>query len=169
MASESPDPDRFPVGAVSCFGCSCGFKAWLMPGATDAEIGAHALSCSDHAVSCAEEFTSVGDASSFSSLLMGVWKERDHLAAELGDHDRADGTGYAYMREKAEIAANECDTRLMAGRGSWRLLLRKQVTRAFAGMDAAELRPALIRVAAIALAWVEAIDRRTAEAGDERG
>ncbi|WGL50673.1 hypothetical protein P5P86_11930 [Nocardioides sp. BP30] len=48
--------NRFPLRAESCFWCSCGYMAWLMPGATDEEYGEHALACSDHTTWCYEEY-----------------------------------------------------------------------------------------------------------------
>lgn len=94
-------------------------------------------------------------------VLAEVDAERARQDAKWGEQSHKDDTGYRYLVEKANIARRECDTEFASGNGSWRLILREEFAEALACIDPAELREELIQVAAVAVAWVEAIDRRT--------
>ncbi|WP_329214916.1 hypothetical protein OG352_05515 [Streptomyces sp. NBC_01485] len=80
----------------------------------------------------------------------GQWGGRNHPdgTADRGDRDRAD-----FARHQQTV---------MAGRGllAWRDILNTQVRETFAESDPAVLRAKLVHVAAFAVAWIEAIDRR---------
>lgn len=54
--------------------------------------------------------------------------------------------------------------RFKAGRGTWRDILAEEFNEALAESDPDRLRAELVQVAAVAVNWVEAIDRR--EAGE---
>lgn len=96
-------------------------------------------------------------------VLREVLTERARQDAKWGEQNHPDGTGYAYLRDRSDIARRECDSEFAAGNGSWRLILREEYREALAAApDSPELREELIQVAAVAVAWVEAIDRRTA-------
>lgn len=84
---------------------------------------------------------------------------KERLAATL-PAELDDGTGYAYLRERAAIAHRECETRLQTGHGSWRLILREHYRQTVAQDDLADLRAGLLEVAATALLWIDDIDRR---------
>lgn len=91
-------------------------------------------------------------------VLEEVFEARRRLHDVHGLQDHEDGTAFEYLRERAEIAGRECDR---AGSQTWRLILRKAYRTALAHADPTALRAALVQVAAVAVEWVEAIDRRT--------
>ena len=53
-----------------------------------------------------------------------------------------------------------CDVEHGAGRGTWQQILEEEVLEAYACASDVELRAELVQVAAVAVAWIEAIDRR---------
>lgn len=95
-------------------------------------------------------------------VLAEVDAERRRQDEKWGEQNHEDGVGYRYLRRKAAIARRECDAGFAAGSGSWRLILREEYAEALACTDPADLRAELIQVAAVAVAWIEAIDRRAA-------
>lgn len=97
---------------------------------------------------------------SLSKVLRQISKERDRQDAKWGEQNHPDGTGFAYMRERARISRRECDAAFAAGQGTWRHVLREEYHEALACDDPAELRAELLQVAAVAAAWIQAIDRR---------
>jgi hypothetical protein len=102
-------------------------------------------------------------------ILSEVADERDRQDAKWGEQNHADGTGpdvrwVIGQNRPAWIAADAirkwCDAAHQRGDGSWLNILHEEVAEAFAAPDTAALRAELIQVAAVAAAWVEAIDRR---------
>lgn len=61
----------------------------------------------------------------------------------------------------ASIARKECQRAARQGEVTWLKILREEVAEAFAETDPVKLRAELLQVAAVAVAWIEAIDRRT--------
>lgn len=61
---------------------------------------------------------------------------------------------------EAACARRDCASAFRVGKGTWRHILQEEVAEAFAELDPAPLREELIQVAAVAVAWIEAIDRR---------
>jgi hypothetical protein len=90
-----------------------------------------------------------------------VINERLNQVEKWGEQNHPDGTsvGFSAWRNKAR---NECDEKHRAGNGSWLDILFEEVYEAAAEEDPARLREELIQVAAVAVAWAEAIDRRNA-------
>jgi hypothetical protein len=92
----------------------------------------------------------------------------DEIAAERrrqndkwGEQSHPDGVATTDVdRVAAETARRACDASAADGSLTWRLILDEEVHEAFAEADPALLRAELIQVAAVAVAWVEAIDRR---------
>jgi hypothetical protein len=97
-------------------------------------------------------------------VLAEVDAERTRQDEKWGVQNHPDGTGYSYLVTKANTARRDCDHEFAAGNGSWRLILREEFAEALACTDPAELRAELVQVAAVAVAWIEAIDRRIQEA-----
>ena len=93
-------------------------------------------------------------------VLVEVGAERIQQDVKWGQQDHEDGTGYEYLREQADRARRECDAAFAAGVGTWRHILREEYREAVACSDPAELRAELVQVAAVCVAWIEAIDRR---------
>jgi hypothetical protein len=60
----------------------------------------------------------------------------------------------------AAQAKSHCEQAFKEGKGTWLDILTEEVAEAFAETDTKALRAELVQVAAVALAWVEAIDCR---------
>ncbi|MEU4216216.1 hypothetical protein [Actinoplanes sp. NPDC026623] len=73
-----------------------------------------------------------------------------------------DGTGGTYDVILADAARRACQREAEAGHRTWRSILFEEVAEAFAETAPAALRAELVQVAAVAAAWIEAIDRRRA-------
>lgn len=94
-------------------------------------------------------------------VLREVFLERRSQDKKWGEQNHPDGTSaarYATIRDGARKACDEADT---DGGLTWELILMEEVFEALAEQDARALREELIQVAAVATAWVEALDRRT--------
>ncbi|MGW5259646.1 hypothetical protein ACWEQG_01645 [Microbispora sp. NPDC004025] len=97
--------------------------------------------------------------------LAEVRAERARQDAQWGEQNHPDGTHDCQdTRAYADMAREWCQSAAEAGQVTWQNILNEEVAELFAEEDPAKLRTELIQVAAVALAWVEAIDRRTAEA-----
>lgn len=90
-----------------------------------------------------------------------VHAERAAQDEKWGEQNHPDGTDHAYSAYR-EAARDMCDMRFRAGIGTWKDILAEEVAEAHAETDPAALRAELIQVAAVAVAWIEAIDRREA-------
>lgn len=95
-------------------------------------------------------------------VLMEIWNERDAQDEKWGQQNHANGTGGWFLRRAAEEARTACNFATSEGRLTWRHILEEEVAEVFAESDAGKLRTELLQVAAVAAAWVEAIDRRAA-------
>lgn len=93
-------------------------------------------------------------------VLDEIAAERSRQDARWGEQNHPDGTGTLEQRKVAESARIRCDEAFAAGGGSWSDVLTEEVAEAGAEADAAALRAELVQVAAVAVAWIEAIDRR---------
>lgn len=96
-------------------------------------------------------------------VLSDVHGEREAQDEKWGPQNHPDGTGsrdYAGMADEARTA---CDDKHKSGRGTWADILKEEFYEALAESDPVRLRDELIQVAAVAVSWVEAIDRRGAE------
>lgn len=89
-----------------------------------------------------------------------VLGERERQDARWGEQNHPDGTGDLVEVADAVFTRQLCDDAFRDGEGTWLHILAEEVAEAFAESDPAKLRVELIQVAAVAVAWVEAIDRR---------
>jgi hypothetical protein len=96
------------------------------------------------------------------SVLSEVAAERVRQDAKWGEQNHPDGTGMNYQRALAEEERRTCQAAFRNGRGTWRHVLAEEFFEAMAEKDPAALRAELVQVAAVAAAWIEAIDRRQA-------
>lgn len=94
-------------------------------------------------------------------------RERVRQDAKWGEQNHPDGTGRRCDQVSAHAQREACERAFREGWGSWSSILRAEVAEAFAESDPTLLRAELIQVAAVAVAWAEAIDRR--EGGGGRG
>lgn len=72
------------------------------------------------------------------------------------------GTAWARDRVMADLARAGCDQARDDNRITWRHILEEEVREAFAEKDPALLRAELVQVAAVAVKWIDAIDRKEA-------
>ncbi len=93
-------------------------------------------------------------------VLEEVFQERAKQTYKWGVQNYPNGTGGDQDVDLAERYTASCDIARENGMGTWKHVLREEVYEAFAEADPAKLRAELIQVAAVAVAWVEAIDRR---------
>lgn len=89
-----------------------------------------------------------------------IVEERARQDAKWGEQNHPDGTNWSYEIEAEHFKAL-CDREAEAGKVTWRHILLEEVYEALAEENPAMLRDELVQVAAVAAAWVEAIDRRS--------
>ena len=94
-------------------------------------------------------------------VLAEVGAERQRQDAKWGEQNHPDGTGGGRSAAAAVGARFACQLAAKEGGLAWRHVLREEVAEAFAEIDPTALRAVLIQVAAVAVAWVESIDRRS--------
>lgn len=105
-----------------------------------------------------------------SSALLEVADERERQNVKWGEQNHPNGTGpaklpmpYGSGSWSAAVAAQNLtlltNCAAQVGQCTWLHILREEVFEAFAEDNAAKLRAELIQVAAVAVQWVEAIDR----------
>ncbi|QCX81095.1 hypothetical protein C9F11_37560 [Streptomyces sp. YIM 121038] len=98
------------------------------------------------------------------TVLVEIRTERTRQDTTFGEQNHRDGTGGPVMRARADKARAQCQHLAANGGPDWRAILLEEVYEALAEEDPARLRAELVQVAAVAVAWVQAIDRRTASA-----
>lgn len=103
------------------------------------------------------------------SPLWEVAAERGRQNVKWGEQNHPDGTGpeiaWAFTGPAAyvaEAARTQCQHEAEEGATNWRSILTEEVAEAYAEDDPAKLRAELVQVASVAVAWIEAIDRRAA-------
>ena len=96
------------------------------------------------------------------TVLAEVRDERSRQDARWGQQDHPDGTGQYPEVTAAMAAVLATEHAAEGGYLDWLHILREEVAEAFAETDPAALRGELLQVAAVAVAWIEAIDRRSA-------
>lgn len=94
------------------------------------------------------------------SLVMSeVAAERARQNAKWGEQNHLDGTGRPGDEYLAWWARTVCQANDPA-KDNWRDILQEEVSEAFAETDPEALRAELVQIAAVAAAWIEALDRR---------
>ncbi len=92
-------------------------------------------------------------------VLQEVDLERERQDSRFGEQNHPD----FYERVAPEFVALmrlKCDEATRAGCLTWQDVLTEEFTEAMGAQSEAELRAELVQVAAVAVAWVESIDRR---------
>ena len=97
-------------------------------------------------------------------VLAEVQAERTRQDTKWGEQNHPDGTGNKSQQDRAEFARRWCESAFGSGYGTWADVLTEEVAEAGAERDPAKLRAELVQVAAVAVAWIAAIDRRAAPA-----
>lgn len=93
-----------------------------------------------------------------------VIDERIRQVIKWGAQSLPDGTSSDTWGDMAMEAKQTVDERAAAGTLTWVEVLDEEILEAYAETDPARLRAELIQVAAVAIAWAEDIDRRSAAA-----
>jgi hypothetical protein len=96
---------------------------------------------------------------SLAKVLADVTAERTAQDARWGIQDISDGTGPERV-EAADQAKKDVAEAAREGRLTWRHILLEEVLETFAEDDPGALRAELIQVAAVAVKWAQALDRR---------
>lgn len=93
-------------------------------------------------------------------VLVEVYVERSKQDDRWGEQNHPDGTG----RDQDYLLAESCkilnDHKAERGTLTFRDILDEEVREVFAETDPERIREELVQVAAVAVAWVEALDRR---------
>ena len=98
-------------------------------------------------------------------VVADVIAERERQHAKWGEQDHPDGTGpgaladLSYRCTTADAAKGQCGRAFAQGTGTYAHIMYEEVCEAFEERDLARLRTELIQVAAVAVAWVEKLDR----------
>jgi len=99
-----------------------------------------------------------------------VWKERVRQDKKWGTGrilPNATRPRFGGARvQLAKEARYSCDDAFDEGEGTWRHILQEEVCEAFAEDDPEELRKELVQVAAVAVAWIESLDRQKFMGGE---
>ena len=93
-------------------------------------------------------------------ILPEIAAERARQDAKWGEQNHPDGTGMLGDLGRANRAKMACNSAASNGTLTYRHILDEEVREAFAEYDPAKLRAELVQVAAVAVAWIECIDRR---------
>lgn len=94
------------------------------------------------------------------SVLNEIAAERLRQDEKWGEQNHPNGTGPTISRlNDVDRARKNCDYARQSGTATWRHILTEEVAEAYVESDRAKLRAELIQVAAVAVAWVESIDR----------
>lgn len=94
------------------------------------------------------------------AVLEEVFEERRRQHKKWGEQNHRDGTLKACSVDAANYAKAHCQEAFEGGWGDWEMILREEFFEAMAEADPVKLRAELIQVAAVAVAWAQAIDRR---------
>lgn len=89
-----------------------------------------------------------------------VLRERQRQHYRWGQQDHPDGTGGGARATWEKIAKLSCDRNARKGTLTYAHILDEECSESLAETDPAKLRGELIQVAAVAVAWIESIDRR---------
>lgn len=89
-----------------------------------------------------------------------VVAERARQDDRWGEQNHPDGTGSPAQIARSESTRRDCEAAAASDRLTWCDVLREEVAEAFAESDPGLLRAELLQVAAVAMAWVEHLDRR---------
>jgi len=96
-------------------------------------------------------------------IITEALQERLNQDRKWGLQNHPDGTGATADKTRSTKSRTAADKAAADGTLTWKHILQEEVDEAFAETDdgTSALRTELLQVAAVALAWVEALDRRT--------
>jgi predicted house-cleaning noncanonical NTP pyrophosphatase (MazG superfamily) len=94
-----------------------------------------------------------------SRVLADIAGERDAQQRLWGPQEFPDGSGPEYA-DRADAAKAECAAAAKRGGLTWRHILAEEFFEALAESDPERLRAELVQTAAVAVQWVQSLDRR---------
>ena len=94
-------------------------------------------------------------------VLNNIAAERFKQDERWGEQNHPDGTGGKFYEDLASLSRRNADSAARSGHITWKDILTEEFWEAIAESDPEKLRAELVQVAAVAAAWVEAIDRRS--------
>lgn len=94
-------------------------------------------------------------------ILGEIQAERERQDARWGPQNHPDGTGGIEARRIADDARRNCQAAAERGTVTWLLIDDEEHCEALAESDPVKLRAELVQSAAVKVAWIAAIDRRT--------
>lgn len=95
-------------------------------------------------------------------ILAEVRRERERQDLKWGQQNHPDGTGGQFKSAHVRFIREACERAFAEGRGTWWHVLQEEVAEAFGEESPDKLRAELVQLAAVAVAWIECLDRRTA-------
>lgn len=99
---------------------------------------------------------------SMTDICADIAAERWRQDEKWGEQNHPDGTGPdAISIQLRETFRAMCDLEHGSGNGTWMSILREEAYEAFAESDLEKLDAELVQVAAVCVAWIEAIRRRS--------
>jgi hypothetical protein len=99
-------------------------------------------------------------------VLVHVASERKRQDLAFGEQNHRSGTDHKRFKTAAHNARAEYDIAKKEGRLTWTEVLREELYEALEEEDPAKLRRELVQVAAVAVAWIQCLDRRAERDGD---
>jgi hypothetical protein len=107
-----------------------------------------------------DQAAAVVDAEPTRGVLAEVAAERTRQDEKWGEQNHPDGPPRRLAPLIRDSARHNCQAAAAEGRLTWQHILREEVAEAHAETDPARIRAELVQVAAVAVAQIEAIDRR---------
>ncbi len=98
-----------------------------------------------------------------------VARERLRQVEKWGEQNHPDGTGGEHAEFLVDVSRFACENARKAGTLTWLDILREETEEAAAEVDPEKLRAELVQVAAVAVAWIEHIDRRRPHPSNPEG
>ena len=92
------------------------------------------------------------------AALADVVRERENFGPQ--EHENGTGVDYDLHRDMAQLQRKEMFEQNL---GTWLHILLQEVYEAASSDDPTELRVELVQVAAVAVAWIEALDRQAVQ------
>lgn len=102
------------------------------------------------------------------AVLLELGAERARQDLKWGEQNHPNGTGAAVFAAMATEAKRLCDEAAKKKELTWHLILNEEFMEAMAEGEPRDLRAELIQVAAVAVGWIEAIDRAAKREGAAR-
>ena len=98
-----------------------------------------------------------------------IANERWRQDEKWGEQNHPNGTGPEEWARFRDVYRASCDQAHRAGKGTWLQILREEVYEAFAESDPELLEAELLQVAAVAVAWIEALRRSSGKTLNSNG